>query len=964
MNPTTPDLPAAAAAAAAAAQAGAPAPEAAAWHTLPAAEALAALAGDAAGLSDEEAARRLEQSGPNELVDRGAKSMWAILREQLTAVMVLILLVAALLSLALGKYLEAGAILAIVALFAVLGFVQEYRAERAIAALRRMAVPNVRVLRGGVQKEAPAGALVPGDVVLIEAGNSIPADVRILESVNLRIQEAALTGESEAVEKESEALDRADAPLGDRRNMGYLGTQVTYGRGRALVVATGMNTELGRIAELIQSVKQEETPLQAKLDRVGKALALVGVIVAVLVFAIGIWGGEPWTEMILSAISVAVAVIPEGLPAVVTFTLALGAQRMLKRNALIRKLPAVETLGSVTTIASDKTGTLTENRMTMTVADVAGHRLELTEEMRLRQPTLEAGREHPEWLKTQPGEILMLLASGALCNDSSVHREEGTGRLITLGDPTEAALLVAAAQATLTRDSLHMYLPRVAELPFDSERKRMTTVHRRPAGDAGRDAPLAAMLPLAWLPTGAPELSALHGGSDPTTRPFVAITKGSPDGLLEISTHAWENGSLRPLDSAMRQRIEAANAGMARNGMRVLGFAFRTLADPDAQQAEQRMVFLGLVGLIDPPRPEVRDAVRTCIAAGIRPVMITGDHPLTAAAIARELGISHDDTVITGAELAKMDDAALAAAVERTAVFARVSPEHKLRIVGALQDRGQVVAMTGDGVNDAPALKKADIGVAMGITGTDVSKEAASMVLRDDNFATIVAAVEEGRVIYDNLRRFVRFAVAGNVGKIMVMVLWPLLVIAIGHDLGSGAEAVALLPLQLLWLNLMTDGLLGLSMGAELPESDVMQRKPNNVSEGIFSGAVWQTTWIGLFIGTVALAVGLWYDYVGLPQWQTMMFNTLAFLQLFQAIGSRSERESVFTVGLFSNRVMNITAAAVILLQLVAIYTPVLNTQFLGLVPLAWQDFLISAGLGAALLAVMEAAKAVRRAGE
>ncbi|WP_104992345.1 cation-translocating P-type ATPase [Deinococcus sp. NW-56] len=916
----------------------APAPADPPWHLLEASAALAALGTPPErGLDDEEAGNRLARLGPNELIDRGAKSPWKILLEQLTAVMVLILIAAAGLSALLGKWLEAGAILAIVVLFAGLGFVQEYRAERAIAALKKLAVPGVRVRRGGEWRELGARDLVPGDVIALEAGNVVPADVRLIECANLRVQEAALTGESEPVDKDVAPLTRPDAPLGDRRNLAFLGTTVSSGRGTAVVVETGMRTQLGRIATLIQDVPVGLTPLQARLDRVGKGLAAAGVGVALLILGLGLLAGEPLEDMVLTAISVAVAVVPEGLPAVVTFTLALGAQKMLRRGALIRKLPAVETLGSVTTICSDKTGTLTENRMTVTVLDVAGERVDLSETLHARMPALERGEARPEVLLGSPPLLRLTLAAGALCNDAQVRMGED-GRLETLGDPTEGALLVAAANAGLAPGELTAALPRVAELPFDSDRKRMTTVHAR----AGR------------LPD---DLGSVlgRGGLEPE-RGFVAVTKGAVDGLLDLASGVYGPAGVQPLGPEWRRRIEGANDALARNGMRVLGVAFRLLDAPLAdERAERDLTFLGLVGMIDPPRPEVREAVARCRAAGIRPVMITGDHPLTAGFIARDLGIAVDGRALTGVDLARMGDAELEQAASEVGVFARVSPEHKLRIVGALQRRGQVVAMTGDGVNDAPALKKADIGVAMGITGTDVSKEAADMVLRDDNFATIVAAVGEGRTIYDNLRRFVKFAITGNVGKVGVMLLWPLLLAGAGLPLGS---AIALLPLQLLWLNLMTDGLLGLAMGVEPPERNVMARPPQAPGEGIFSGGMgWHVVWVGAYITAVALGVGLWYYRLELPQWQTMVFTTLAFLQVFQALAIRSGTESVLRVGLFSNRLLVGLVAVVLALQLAALYVPLLQATFLRLVPLSPAELLLAALLGFSLLLAIELEK-------
>ena len=906
------------------------------WHHRNVAESLRALETTATGLTDATTTIRQRQYGPNELVEKGAKSPFVILWEQFTNVMVLILIAAAGLSLILGKFLEAGAILAIVVLFAILGFLQEYRAEKAIVALKKLAVPNVRAYRNGKLQEISARDLVPGDVIALEAGNLVPADVRIIESVNLRIQEAALTGESEPIEKHIEPIAKADVPLGDRKNMGYMGTTVSYGRGSAVVTATGMRTELGKIAGLLQAVKHDQTPLQQRLDAVGKQLAIIGIVVALLILGIGVVMGERFADMILTAISVAVAVIPEGLPAVVTFTLALGAQRMLKRHALIRKLPAVETLGSVTSICSDKTGTLTENRMTVTMVTVPGTQVDLSEQLRTEGAVLTPGLPLNQLRSGNPQALGLLLAGSALCNDATLQVESATGKHEVVGDPTEGALLVAAARGGLVKADLQHALPRVAELPFDSDRKRMTTVHER--GDG--------------IPEEINSVWGKHGYA--SEAPFIAITKGAVDGLLEVTTHVWEGGRAEPLTVERREAILSDNDRMARNGMRVLAVAFRPLPFTESiAEVEQELIYLGLMGMIDPPRPEVRAAVATCRSAGIRPLMITGDHPLTASYIARDLGIANDDTVVTGTQLSMMSDAELAKVVATTSVFARVSPEHKLKIVAALQSQGQVVAMTGDGVNDAPALKKADIGVAMGITGTDVSKEASDMVLRDDNFATIVAAVEEGRVIYDNLRRFVKFAVAGNIGKVMVMLVWPVLFFLSGLPLDT---ALALLPLQLLWLNLMTDGLLGLSMGVEPAEKHVMRRQPHKPSDGIFSGGMGrQVAWVGIAIGVLTLGVGFWYYRQGNAQWQSMMFTTLAFLQVFQALATRSNTESLFTIGPFSNRVMWGVIVLVVGLQLVALYTPL--GVFLVLTPLTVVDVLVCIGLGLVLFIAVEIEK-------
>lgn len=889
------------------------------WHLLSASEVTDALAtDDAQGLTTAEAGTRLARHGPNELIETGAKRPWRILWEQFTAVMVLILVAAAALSFFLGKYLEGGAILAIVVLFGLLGFFQEYRAERAIAALKKLAVPTVRVVRDGTPREISARELTPGDLVLLEAGNALPADLRLLEVMNLRVQEAALTGESEPTEKGTQTLVNSDIPIGDRVNMAYMGTLVTYGRGRGVVVATGMDTELGKVASLIQSVVAESTPLQDRLEAVGKALAIGGVVVALLVFAIGIAGGEAVRDMLLTAISIAVAVIPEGLPAVVTLTLALGAQRMLTRNALIRKLPAVETLGSVTIICSDKTGTLTENRMTVTVIDVADHQFGIDESM---------GKRHL-------APVGLLLMGGALCNDASLQ-EQADGSTITVGDPTETALLVAAMRAGLRKEELLTHMPRVGEVPFDSDRKRMTTVHSISTTRADH----AAYTLLATL-----------------NAPYVAFIKGAVDGLLEVTTAVCTIEGIEPVTAEWRERVLAANTALAQNGMRVLGVALRAVHAAEATAATERdLIFVGLVGIIDPPRAEVKDAVARCVSAGIRPVMITGDHPLTASVIARELGFG-SGAVVTGTELDALSDAQWSHTVRTVSVFARVSPEHKLRIVHALQRHGEVVAMTGDGVNDAPALKRADIGVAMGIAGTDVSKEAADMVLRDDNFSTIVAAVEEGRVIYDNLRRFIKFAVAGNIGKVTVMLLWPVPFLLLGRPM---TEAVALLPLQLLWLNLMTDGLLGLSLGVEPAEPQVMRRPPHSPRAGIFSGGMGaQVLWTGLFIGFVTVAIGFLYHETnpGGP-WQTLMFTTLAIMQIFQAIGTRSNRESIIRLGITSNPVMLGTIVLVVGLQVMAVYAPVLSTTLLQVQALELREWLLVFGAGLSMLISTEVEK-------
>jgi P-type Ca2+ transporter type 2C len=908
------------------------------WYQLKPDDVLAELGTNAVrGLSGPEAAVRLNRYGLNELVDRGQKSPWAILWEQLTALMVIILIVAAIASAALGDWKDAIAILTIVVLNAILGFSQEYRAEKAMAALKRMSTPLVRVRRDGQVREISSRELTPGDVVLLEAGNVVPADLRLFESVNLRIQEAALTGESEPVEKDTLALGDQEAAIGDRHNMAFLGTIVTYGRGQGVVVDTGMKTELGAIAAMIQTVESESTPLQKRMDQLGRGLAVAALALVALIFVQGVirggFGIDNLKLMFLTAVSMAVAAVPEGLPAVVTIALALGAQRMLKRNALIRKLPAVETLGSVTVICSDKTGTLTENKMTVTALDVAGHRLDLIEHLRKSEPAMDCGDEKLDVLKLKPA-LPLLLAGGALCNDATLKARPGVSSgYQTIGDPTEGALLIAAARMGVLKPDLDALFPRVAEVPFESERKRMSTIHRCPAPGA--------LLPEFFRPLGRAS--------------YVCFTKGSVDGLLDISREVWTEGRREPLGEDWRKRIVAANEKMAQNGVRVLGVAFRELNEapksPDSRDIERDLVFVGLVGMMDPPRAEVKAAVATCKAAGIRPVMITGDHPLTARHIARELGIAEEsDRVLTGLELEKMSVEQLEKIVERVPVFARVSPEHKLKIVQALQDRGHVVAMTGDGVNDAPALKKADIGVAMGIAGTDVSKEAADMVLRDDNFTTIVSAVEEGRVIYDNIRKFIKYLLSCNSGELWVMLLAPFL-----------GMPLPLSPLQILWMNLVTDGLPALALGLEPSERNTMQRPPYSPSENVFSrGLGWFVIWAGALMAAISLIMGYTVWHAGDTHFQTMVFTTMVLSQMAQVLALRSDRDSLWRIGLFSNQAMVGAVALTFILQILVIYAPVFQRIF-NTAPLKPWELILTLVLSTTTFWVIELQKMWKR---
>jgi Ca2+-transporting ATPase len=712
------------------------------WHQLDSVAAIRQLKTDSSrGLTESEVAKRLEEFGRNQLAGYGAKSPWLILWEQLTALMMIVLLAAAVISALLADYTDALAIGAIVVLNAVLGFTQEYRAEKAITALKRLTVPLARVRRNGEVVDVPSALLVPGDILVLESGNFVPADGRVLEGSGLQAEEAALTGESQPLRKHSLALDQADLALADRHNMVYLGTFVTAGRGEAVVSETGMHTELGRVASLIQTVQHQVTPLQRRLDQLGKRLAAATLVLVLVIFAFGLLRGEELKLMFLTAVSIGVAAVPEGLPAVVTIALTFGAQRMLKRRALIRKLHAVEALGSVTVICTDKTGTLTQNRMTVTVLQVANERLEV---------------EMQNISTRDPEGFRLLLAGGVLCNNARTHSNAAQGAQVELmGDPTETALVRVAGRFGLSKTELETVLPRAAEIPFSPESKRMTTIHR--ASPSGVIPPAAA---------------------GKAAQPYLVFTKGAADRLLDLASSVWVSGRIERMSQSWRDSLTSANDELAQRGMRVLGVAFRWLdvLPPNVScSVENDLVFVGLVGISDPPRTEARDAVAKCKAAGIRPVMITGDHPLTARHIASEVGMDGTSPVVTGPDLDHLSSAALKGVAASTAVYARVSPEHKLRIVDSLQQQGEIVAMTGDGVNDAPALKKANIGVAMGIAGTDVAKDAAEIVLMDDNFATIVSAVEEGRVIYDNIRKFIRYILTTNSAEILVMFLAPFL---------------------------------------------------------------------------------------------------------------------------------------------------------------------------------------------
>jgi len=915
------------------------------WYTLSRERVYEELDASPNGLESEEVTRRLERYGRNELEERGLRSPLKVLLSQFTEIMVVVLLIAAVISLAIGETTDAIMIMIIVIINAILGFTQEYRAERAMAALKEMSVPTVRVRRDGQIREVEANSLVPGDIVLLEAGDRVPADARVIESVNLRVEEAALTGESVPVNKTERTLEDENLTVGDRRNMVFMGTAVTYGRGAAMVVETGMETELGNIADMLQQVTEERTPLQRKMAELGKWLAIGSVVLVSIVFGVGVWRGGGVEEMFLTAVSLAVAAVPEGLPAVVTIALALGAQRMVRRQALIRKLPAVETLGSVTTICSDKTGTLTENRMTVTILDVAGDTLNLTARLKHTGARLSPDDEP---IVEPDSQIALLLAGGALCNDATLEPADGeSDGYETIGDPTEGALVVAAARLGLWKAEMEELMPRVAEVPFTSERKRMTTVHRAPQMSEMDDDEQLDQLPKCLSESG-----------------YVQFTKGAVDEMLDICDRVWNEGKVEPLNDEWRSRIEKANNDLAQEGMRVLGVAMRQMdelpEEADESNLETNEIFVGLTGMIDPPRPEVRDAVAECRTAGIRPVMITGDHPLTALHIARDLGIVRSDgekdgLVVTGQELADMSVEELKEHVQEISVYARVSPEHKVKIVEALKDQEEIVAMTGDGVNDAPALKRSDIGVAMGITGTDVSKEASDMVLLDDNFATIVHAVEEGRTIYENIRKFVKYTMSSNIGEILVMLVAPL-----------AGLPIPLTALQILWINLVTDGLPGLALSVEPAAPDTMKRPPHPPNESVLArGLGTYMIWVGPLMGAVALlpeliASGSAALSLEGSAWRTMVFTTLALAQMGNALAIRSDRLLLVQLGLFTNPALLGAVALTFVMQLGVIYVPFLQNIF-DTMPLSFEQLMISLGFSTIIFIVVEVVKWIRQ---
>ncbi|HHV28469.1 calcium-translocating P-type ATPase, SERCA-type [Acetivibrio mesophilus] len=868
------------------------------------------------GLSEKEAEKRYKTYGPNTLEEKKKISPFKILIAQFSDFMVLILLASTLISAFMGELLEAVTIVSIVIINALMGFIQEYRTERTMEALKGLSAPIAKVIRDGKTVEIPAEKIVPGDLVILETGDRIPADAVLIEAHGLCVDESLLTGESVPVEKQAETGGGKNANANEKSSSVYMGTIITSGRGKAVVCSTGMMTEMGKIADMIQNIETEQTPLQRRLDALGKYIVYGCLAICAIVTVTGILRGEKLFTMFLSGISLAVAAVPEGLPAIVTIALALGVQKMLKRNALIRKLPAVETLGCASVICSDKTGTLTENKMTVRKIYANGGFVEVKGSALSSEGEFISVKR-----KIDPknnDSLRLALEIGVLCNNASMVRikeNRSFSKITSLihkpekwelsGDPTEAALLVVGAKGGCTQELLNESYVRIDELPFDSDRKCMSVICENDKGET-----------------------------------FV-FTKGAADVIIEKCSKIYTSKGIADLNEAGAKRVLKANDDMANEALRVLGVAFKRLDSKNYRHndVEQDLVFAGLIGMIDPPRKEALDAVRKCKLAGIKPVMITGDHKITAAAIARELNIAAEgDRVLTGAQLEQMDDRKLEEIVDEVSVYARVSPKHKLRIVRALKKRGHIVAMTGDGVNDAPAIKEADIGVAMGITGTDVTKEASSMILRDDNFATIVAAVEEGRVIYNNIRKFIRYMLSCNIGEVLTMFVGTL----IGLPL-------PLLPIQILWVNLATDGLPAIALGLEPAEKDIMMRPPRGAKENIFSNGLWQLILFrGVLIGfsTLAVFVSILKFTSSVDIARTAAFVTLVITQLIHVFECKSERKNIFEIPIFNNKPLLLAVLCSLIMILGVVYVPLFQGIF-KTVPLSLNDWILVGGFSA-----------------
>lgn len=840
------------------------------------------------GLSKEEVSKRLEKYGPNELKEKEGQGLLAKILYQFKDFLVLILIGASIVSMLVGEVKDSLVIIAIVIINATLGIIQEGRAEKALEALKKMASPNAKVIREGQLSTVPSNNLVPGDIVVLEAGDIIPADLRLIESSNLKIEEASLTGESVPVEKDANSFFEAEVPLGDRDNMAYMSTVVTYGRGKGVVVGTSTNTEIGKIAEMIQTLEDETTPLQKKLDQLGKYLGIGCLVICGIVFAIGLIQGRKLLDMFMISISLAVAAIPEGLPAIVTIVLALGMNKMVKRNAIVKKLLAVETLGCTTVICSDKTGTLTQNEMTVVKTYTDGNIVEVTGKG--YAPNGEFILNNESIVATESDGLNLLLTIGTLCNDATLDYVGEDDLYRILGDPTEGALVTLAEKGNLNNKELNSKHPRISEIPFDSERKMMTTFHE----------------------------NYIEGK-------IVSFTKGAPDIVLNRCNNIFLNGKVQPLTKDLRKQILNTNSNFSQDALRVLAFSFRTHdnlpSEINSQSIEKDLTFVGLVGMIDPPRTEAKEAIKICKESGINTIMITGDYKETAFAIGKDLGIADNiENAMTGEDLNKISDEELREKVKTTNVFARVAPEHKVRIVDALKYNGEITAMTGDGVNDALALKRADIGISMGITGTDVAKNTAEVILTDDNFASIVSAVEEGRIIYSNIRKFVFFLLSCNVGEILIVFLSILFNLQ-----------VPLLPIQLLWLNLITDSFPALALGVERGEPDIMKIYPRDPDEPILD----KTMLSGIVVQSIALTVAvmlayLWglrhFDGIVIPR--TIAFTTLIIAELTRAFSSRSEKHTLFKIGFFTNKTLVYATLASLALLFAVLYIPTLQPIF------------------------------------
>lgn len=890
-----------------------------AWHNRSAEEVLAHLGSSATGLSAQEAAQRLAADGPNELKEGNRISPVQMFVSQFKSLIIWILISAGVVSAVLGEVVDAIVILAIVVLNAVIGFYQEFKAEKSIAALKKLTTPQAKVRRDGQVASIPAADIVVGDIVELEAGDLVAADSRLLETASLRCIESALTGESEAVTKQAATLEQSDVPLGDRENMVFMATSIAAGTGQAVVVATAMDTELGRIAGLIDEAGAEEkTPLQQKLTSFGRILIWVALGIVALLFGLGLLRGMPLLELFMTSVSLAVAAVPEGLPAVVTVALSLGVLRMARRRALMRKLAAVETLGSTTVICTDKTGTLTVGEMTVRALYVAGQSYEVTGEG--YGPDGEVRFEGKKVESSHLAQVLELATVILGCNNAHLVQENGTWKVI--GDPTEGALLAAGRKAGGDSERIEKELPKHHEIPFDSDRKRSTVIRRMPNGK------------------------------------FRAFTNGAPDVLLNLCTNLFTSTGVRPMTDEDRRNILAQNTAMAQQALRVLGSAWRDMdsdspADLTVDTVEHDLVFVGLSGMYDPPRPEAKEAVAKCRAAGIRVVMITGDHPQTATAIAREIGIaSDDDLAMAGVELDKMTDDELHKRIPTIAVYARVTAEHKLCIIRALKANNAVVAMTGDGVNDAPAIKGADIGIAMGKAGTEVTKQAADMIITDDNFATIVVAVEEGRGIYDNIRKTLQYLLAGNTGELLLMTICIII----------GLPA-PLLPIHLLWINLVTDGLPALCLATDPIDPDVMKRHPRHRSERITNRSFLRTMFfIGFLTAGVAFAVYFYVLKAGTPEIaRTYAFAVLVFAELLRSFGARSETKPVWRISLFTNVNLVIVVVFSFGLQVWSQHNATLG-RFLRTSYMPFTDCLLLLAVGAIPLLILEMVKVLRHA--